>query len=339
MLKHFTLPIQILLAFALTIAALALATAQIDAAFEHSLAANSFGGARWSVLANLALSGAVVAFIGLGFAYAVRRRWKPLTAALAHLPERRLTGIEGSDEAAIVASALNRMAHELLEQKSLMNEFVTLASRELLDSTAYSHAALKELEGASILEEKGVILRVGARMQKQLLFLSRLIAGTRAQCGTLTLSKSSVDVYRLVDSVVRDMQAIVDSRNQRITIKDPGYPVFVWLDEQRMRDVLVSLIGNATKFTGEGGRIEVTIKDLGASATISIRDTGIGIEPEQLSDLFKKVCRFDDEGNLKGTRLGLFIANQVVKLHGGDIAVESVAGKGSRFTITLPKES
>jgi signal transduction histidine kinase len=337
MLKHFALPIQILLTFALAIGVLALATTQIDVALQPSFAENSSAGVRWTVLANLALAGAVIAFVGFGFAYAVRRRWKPLTSALAYLPERQLNRIEGSDEAAKVASALNRMAHELREQKALMNEFVTLASRELLDSTADSHAALKELDGASMLEEKGVILRVGARMQKQLRFVSRLITAARAQCGTLALSKSRVDVYRLVDSVARDLQPVVDSRNQRITIKDPGYPVVVLLDEQKMHEVIGSLIGNATKFTGESGRIEVTISDLGTSASISIRDSGVGIPPEELGDVFKKVCRFDDRGTLKGARLGLFIASQVIKLHGGDIAVESSTGKGSRFTIKLPK--
>lgn len=85
----------------------------------------------------------------------------------------------------------------------------------------------------------------------------------------------------------------------------------------------------------DGGRIDVALSDYGSYATVSVRDTGVGIPEEDQKKLFKKFSR--GPANAHGSGLGLYLANQVVKLHGGEIKVESAPGKGSRFTIHLPK--
>jgi signal transduction histidine kinase len=99
--------------------------------------------------------------------------------------------------------------------------------------------------------------------------------------------------------------------------------------------VFDNLVGNALKFTDPGGSVRVKLEDRGECAVVVIEDTGIGMGPEALERIFHRYYRVDSER--EGSGLGLLIARQLVQLHGGDITVESELGKGSRFSVSLPK--
>src|SRR5262249_43048900 len=108
-------------------------------------------------------------------------------------------------------------------------------------------------------------------------------------------------------------------------------------DERKIRQVVLNLLSNSIKFTPEGGRIEVTVRPSDGSIEISVKDTGIGISPEDQEaafEEFRQVGRSDKKA--EGTGLGLTLCRKFIELHGGRIWVKSEVGQGSTFTFTIP---
>ena len=110
-------------------------------------------------------------------------------------------------------------------------------------------------------------------------------------------------------------------------------------DANRLKEVLMNLVGNAIKYTPEGGRVVVEVRKGEGKAEISVSDTGIGISIEDQKNLFGKFFRAENEKTkaIKGNGLGLFITKQIVEKMGGEIGVRSEFGKGSTFFFTLPR--
>ena len=109
-------------------------------------------------------------------------------------------------------------------------------------------------------------------------------------------------------------------------------------DERKVRQILLNLLSNAVKFTPAGGRVEVKAERAGDWAELSVRDTGIGIAPEDQAAVFEEFRQVGGPAaqQLEGTGLGLALAKRFVELHGGTIGVQSEVGKGTTFTFTLP---
>jgi signal transduction histidine kinase len=296
---------------------------------------------RRNISAALILTLLLVVGVCFVFARGLGRRLAPLLQTANKAAQGELSNtvaIGGSDEIARLGSVFNKMAEELGERNRSMNEFVALAAHHLHTPVSAMKTGLAALLDCADLtaEQKKVIGEAYQSNERQLAFIDNLLMGIESDSGSLMLSKSETDLYRLVDDIVAQHQPMIDSRNQRIAIKDPGHPILLTLDAARIRNVLQNLVTNASQHTQEGGRIDVALTDYGSHATVSVRDTGIGISQEDLKKLFKKFSRVSS--NMEGSGLGLYLASQIVKLHGGEVTVESEPGKGSRFTICLPKE-
>jgi signal transduction histidine kinase len=108
-------------------------------------------------------------------------------------------------------------------------------------------------------------------------------------------------------------------------------------DERKLRQVLLNLLSNAIKFTPERGRIEVVAKPVDGSVEVSVRDTGVGIAPEDQEAIFEEFRQVGMASKkVEGTRLGLALSRKFLELHGGRIWVKSEVGQGSTFTFTIP---
>jgi len=109
-------------------------------------------------------------------------------------------------------------------------------------------------------------------------------------------------------------------------------------DERKIKQILLNLLSNAVKFTPDGGRVEVTAKRETNLVRIAVRDTGAGIAPEDQASLFQEFKQVGKDAARKaeGTGLGLALTKRFVELHGGNIQVDSILGKGSTFSFTLP---
>ena len=147
-----------------------------------------------------------------------------------------------------------------------------------------------------------------------------------------------VDIVYLVEETALTLSDYIKSKNIDFIIDPEVEEKIVWCDSYEIERCIVNLVGNAAKFTPEGGSITVSINDLDDKVMISVLDTGIGIDEKyhkHIFDRFNQVIDIEDEVK-GGSGLGLAITSQIVKLHKGDIYVESKLGEGSKFVIILP---
>lgn len=144
--------------------------------------------------------------------------------------------------------------------------------------------------------------------------------------------------HDLIDSVTQTLG--IDAQIRGIDLSatiDSAIPTLIETDHRRIRQILINLVGNAVKFT-ENGEITITSKKISKNQiSITVKDTGIGMSPEQLEDIFEPFKQVDSSYSRRyeGTGLGLSISKRLVKLMGGEITVESELGKGSSFSITV----
>lgn len=165
---------------------------------------------------------------------------------------------------------------------------------------------------------------------------------SKIEAGMMKLDPVPCDLRELMEGVVKSLATRVERGVDIRSEASPGVPMIVLCDPIRMRQVFLNLVGNAVKFTSSGEiRIAAEkVTDLMGNAhlQIEVRDTGIGIPTDRLGEIFEAFTQADNSTTRKygGTGLGLTITRQLVALMGGTIDVESVAGRGSRFTIQVP---
>ncbi|MDR1619088.1 MAG: HAMP domain-containing protein [Clostridiales bacterium] len=249
----------------------------------------------------------------------------------------RFEGTPNTRELKEMAAAVNHLAQALSEQEALRKRLTLDVAHELRTplSSVGSHleamiegiweAAPERLQGC--LDE---VKRLGA-------LVSELQELAKTESENLSLNKSPTDMLALVKSVNESFKAKAAKKNLALT--ESGESVVVFADERRVRQVLTNLVSNAVKYTPENGRVSL---EVGASETecfITISDTGMGIPEAELPYIFERFYRTDKSRNRKtgGTGIGLTIAQSITEAHGGKIDAESAAGKGSRFTVTLPR--
>ena len=168
-----------------------------------------------------------------------------------------------------------------------------------------------------------------SRMVADLLLLAQADAG-------VPIAKESVEVDTLMLDVYRQARMSADGVKVSLGAEDQA---IILGDRDRLKQALLNLVGNAIKYTPSGGEVKLSLQKDEEWVRIAVRDTGIGIAPENIPHLFDRFYRVDkararDAG---GAGLGLAIAKSVVDAHSGKITVESQVGKGSTFTIWLPQ--
>lgn len=171
-----------------------------------------------------------------------------------------------------------------------------------------------------------------------LVLLNDLSDLTMINTGALQLQRGPVLLSDIAQAVVHDALGLAEAKTIAIHVQVPEQEPLVQADHERLYQVVSNLVGNAIKLTPSGGQIAVTVQPTGHRIALSIRDTGIGLPAEQLPELFtqfKHMSRPGTDGE-RGSGLGLAIVHRLVELHEGEIAVASVEGQGSTFTIALP---
>src|SRR5947207_2744263 len=176
------------------------------------------------------------------------------------------------------------------------------------------------------------IQRAARRMER---LISDLLDVASIESGTLSMRKAPVDLTALVSEVLELLES--QARERKIEIHreiERDVPV-VMGDHDRLLQVLSNLLGNAIKFTPEGGNVRLRLTRSGDEVVVSVVDTGIGISPDDLPHVFERFWRARD-AKAKGVGLGLSIASGIVEAHGGRIWAESQLGVGTTMTFALP---
>ena len=158
--------------------------------------------------------------------------------------------------------------------------------------------------------------------------------------GILQLQLEPVDMKSLILGTCMQISPLLQNKRQNLNMDMPDSLPIIHGDGQRLEQVMLNLMTNATKFTPEEGNISLTVRKQDTGLVIEIKDDGIGIAKEEQDRLFQPYSRLSsDRQRHPGLGLGLALAKQVVELHGGKIWVESEPGKGSTFAFFLPRRA
>ena len=167
--------------------------------------------------------------------------------------------------------------------------------------------------------------------------IDELLDLARGEIGMLRLRAGRVNILLLLRQTAEEMAVVAGSFRQTLKTDLPENLPDVWGDEDRLRQVILNLLINATKFTPEGGIITLQAREKDSYVIVSVRDTGRGIPPEEQPHLFQPYHRQPgDLEHLSGLGLGLALAKNLVELHGGRIWAESHVGTGSTFSFSVP---
>lgn len=167
--------------------------------------------------------------------------------------------------------------------------------------------------------------------------IDELLDLAKVEIGMLQLNPKPVDPRLLLEGIADDTAAMVSGNKQSLVVAlAPSLPL-VWGDEERLRQVVLNLLINASKFTPEGGSITLRAKERDSTLVVEVEDTGPGIDESEQQRLFLPYHRqINDREHLSGLGLGLALCKNLVELHGGRIWVESQVNKGSTFGFSVP---
>jgi two-component system phosphate regulon sensor histidine kinase PhoR len=232
--------------------------------------------------------------------------------------------------------------HDLTEVRrldSMRRDFISNVSHELRTPLAGIRAAAETLhegaleDAAAAREFLGHIQRETDRLTQM---VEELLELSRIESGAAPLRFAQLDASALVRAAAERFRQQAERAGLSISAEAPDEPVTVIGDEERLERALGNLIANAIKFTPPGGSVTVSAEAVEDAVFVRVRDTGIGIAPEQAARVFERFYKAD-KGRGDGTGLGLAIVKHIVRAHEGSVSVESHPGRGSLFTMRLPR--
>ena len=226
------------------------------------------------------------------------------------------------------------------------DEFLANMSHELrtpLNAILGLSESLIELAAGPLNEKQqryvGMISESGNHL---LSLINDILDLAKIEAGQIVLNINEVDLKQVCQASLRMINELAHKKNQQVTLEIDDEIGPVWVDERRLKQILVNLLSNAVKFTPENGKLGLEVQGDREEKRIMITawDNGIGISESDLTRLFRPFVQLDSglAREVTGTGLGLVLVAQMVRLHGGSVAVESQPGQGSHFTVILPWE-
>jgi len=170
-----------------------------------------------------------------------------------------------------------------------------------------------------------------------------LLMLARADEGTAPLHRETVDLRAIVEETGETGELLAAEAGVNMEVATPADPVIVPVDASRIRQLILNLLTNAVKYTPAGGSVRLQLGPSNGRVTLTVADSGVGIAPGDLPHIFDRFWRADSArtrtGERSGTGLGLAICKWIAEAHGGTIDVQSRPGRGTTFTVTLPRET
>ena len=271
------------------------------------------------------------------FAELYRKRRE--TERLNNELERRV-----AERTAALKEAIARQT-ELAEQLRVADrrkdEFLALLAHELRNPLAPLRNAinilqLKESQDPEVLWCRGVIERQATQLTR---LVDDLLDVSRITLGKIKLRPQPLDLGSIIARAVETSRPVIDAHRHELLITLPDTPIRVEGDRTRLTQVVANLLNNAAKYQNDGGTIALTVARDAATAVITVRDRGIGIAPEMLSEIFQLFSQGERtlDRAQGGLGIGLSLVKTVVELHGGRVSARSDGiGHGSEFTLRLP---
>lgn len=320
---------------------------------QHDIAARIANYA--AILSGVVLAGLALAWIVFGRLQRVVT--DPLSAvtrvAQQVMDQRdwrlRAPVVTSSEEIQVLVDSFNGMLTEmeaaqaqLLAADRKKDVFLATLAHELRNPLAPMTNAVHMLQRPTLapaMREKSHDI-LARQLRHVVRLIDDLLDVSRVATGKLTLQPEQVDMTAIVKAAVELIEPVARDRRLLLKAHLPQVPCPVLGDSARLQQVFSNLLTNACRYTPADGRIDVTLEVVGEQVSVSVSDTGIGIEPsmqQAVFELFEQVDKRLERGNT-GLGIGLTLARQLVLLHGGTLSLTSEgAGRGSRFTVTLPR--
>jgi len=215
-------------------------------------------------------------------------------------------------------------------------DFLSILGHELGQPLGVILTAAESLEKAPEIRTRE---RAKRTIDRQTGLMTRLVEDlldlSRIPRGVIDLRKDTVDGAQLFDEIAQAVRPTMSQHDQRFTVSIPPVPMFVRVDAARLRQIASNLLTNATKYTGAGGDITLTVEARRDTLQLRVRDTGRGIAADVLPTVFDLYQRSNPEGG--GMGIGLAVVKALTEAHGGTVAaISQGSGRGAEFIVTLP---
>jgi signal transduction histidine kinase len=190
-------------------------------------------------------------------------------------------------------------------------------------------------------KQQQLLSRAKERTQGLLTLIKDLLDLSKIEAGMMVQYKEPLNLLEVIQKVVEFMRPEAEAKKIDLQFALPTEPAWINADRNSMDGIFTNLISNAIKYTPEGGKVWIALGGDNGFVKVTVSDTGIGIKKEDLPRIFDKFYRVKtaETRQIIGTGLGLTIVKSIVDAHLGSISVESELGKGTTFTVLLPKGS
>lgn len=243
------------------------------------------------------------------------------------------------DEIGQLCDTINNMAHEIGEAERMKNDFISTVSHELrtpLTAIKGWGETIKLAQNDEDLVNKGldVIVNETERLSD---LVEELLDFSRMESGKLSLKKSQIDIVKELTEVLE----VFESRSTRegidLNVDIPFKSIIINGDKNRLKQSFVNIIDNSFKYTSKGGFVKVKLRVNNSSVYISIEDNGCGISKHDLPKIRQKFYKANNSA--RGSGIGLAVTDEIIKLHDGEMIIESEIGVGTTVSIILPRNN
>ncbi len=285
------------------------------------------------------LAGLIALVLGIVLARRATAPARELTRAardLAAGDRSRRVDFEAPDELGEMAVAFNAMADTIEEEDRLRRMFAADVAHELRTPLAILRTQVEGLQDG-VVEPSSKEL---ASLHDETLRLTRLVADLEtlasADAAGFSLERRQIDLRPVLEQAAREFAGAFEAEDVRLSVD--AQDVGAEADSTRIHQVVSNLLSNALKFTPAGGEARLELRAEDGAAVIRVADSGPGIPSEELPRVFDRFFR-GKGSRARGSGIGLTVARELVRTHGGDVDVESEPGRGTTFTVRLPGSS
>lgn len=244
--------------------------------------------------------------------------------------------VEGGGWSALV------LIHDLSDVKrveQVRREFIANVSHELRTPLAGVKSVLETLESGALGDEKTArefLARADMEVDRLVRLVEELLELSRIESGEVPMAREQVDMDEVLRNAVGRLKHVADQAEVSLTVEGSTRDGTVIGDTDRLERVVINLINNAVKFTPPGGAVTLAKGVTDGSMTVTVRDTGVGIDPDDMPRVFERFYKVDRSRQEGGTGLGLAVVKHTIEAHGGTVGVDSTPGAGSTFWFRIP---
>ncbi|MEW6109687.1 MAG: ATP-binding protein [Nitrospirota bacterium] len=286
------------------------------------------------LLFSLLVLGGIAVFLGILFSRRLTKPIKELTSASSSIAGgnlRKRVTISGNDEIGKLSDAFNKMAHALETQESLKKKLTANIAHELRTPISAIRGELEGMIDGLIPAEKENIQSLYNEIGRLRSILEGIEEISLAESSSLSIKKSIIELKPFLKNITDRFSKVFMDKGVELELQGDDR-ITINADPDKLSQIIINLLTNALKATGNGGKILIRVSQDESGTDIEIADTGCGVKESDLPFIFERFYKAAEGG----LGIGLTIVKELVESHGGKISVQSIYGKGTSFKIYFP---